>query len=329
MSLLPLADCARLLGIHPKTLRQWLQQDLLDLSVHPRDARIKCLTLQQVEQLAVTHHRLLQPQPELTTTQQEAPLALPRGEEVRTSLPGFQEEAGLSQKISLLETRIAQLSEQVTHLTLALLQQREHTVERRLSDLETLVEKLAGMPSLSSPSPVGLQPQSGGTPVPVYPPTRSLLEVEQRARSRMPPLIEYSASGSYVIVSLQEGELNLLPDSREWFDWLATLSSFRFVGQSGRFPAYRDTDHGKPTRGWVAHRCIHNRHFKHWLAVTDRLTIALLEQMAARLQARVDALSFAVPGCELLFLSLPTSATVVRVPFQMKAGVVRKEKASC
>jgi hypothetical protein len=44
MSLLPLADCARLLGIHPKTVRQWLKQDPLELSVHPRDARIKCLT---------------------------------------------------------------------------------------------------------------------------------------------------------------------------------------------------------------------------------------------------------------------------------------------
>ena len=46
-----------MLGIHPKTLRQWLKQDPLELSVHPRDARIKCLTSQQVEQLAVAHDR--------------------------------------------------------------------------------------------------------------------------------------------------------------------------------------------------------------------------------------------------------------------------------
>jgi len=227
---------------------------------------------------------------ELQTEQEVASAQSPPSQEVLISPSGSLQEAPLSQKLSLLETRIAQLSEQVTHLTLALLQERERTAERRLSDLETVVQVLAGVPNLSPPFSVGSQPQTGGEPVVSSPPTRPLIEAEQRARSRMPPLIEYSALGTYVIVSSQEGELSLLPDSPEWFDWLATLSSFRFVGQSGRFTAYRDTDHGKPTRGWVAHRCIHNRHFKHWLAVTDRLTVARLEQMAARLQAHVDAL---------------------------------------
>jgi hypothetical protein len=50
----------------------------------------------------------------------------------------------------------------------------------------------------------------------------------------MPPLIEYSAPGIYVIISSQEGEVYLEPNSRAWFDWLATLSSFRFVGPTGR-----------------------------------------------------------------------------------------------
>jgi hypothetical protein len=290
MSMLPLADCARLLGIHPKTLRQWLKQDAQQLFAHPLDARIKCLTSQQVEQLAAAHGRSLPSRSECQTRQEDAPTETPPGVEVRTSPCVSQQEAPLSQNLSLLETRIAQLSEQVAHLTLALLQERERTVERRLSELETVVQVLAGVPNLSPPFSVGLQPQTGGEPVVSCTPTRPLIEAEQRARSRMPPLIEYSALGTYVIVSSQEGELSLLPDSPEWFDWLATLSSFRFVGQSGRFTAYRDTDHGKPTRGWVAHRCIHNRHFKHWLAVTDRLTVARLEQMAARLQAHVDAL---------------------------------------
>jgi len=119
---------------------------------------------------------------------------------------------------------------------------------------------------------------------------RALNPAELRARARLISLSEYGAAGTYVVICPQEGELALPPDSPEWFGWFATLSSFRFVGQSGRFTAYRETDHGKPTRGWVAHRCSHNRHFKHWLAVTDRLSIARLEQMAARLQAHVDAL---------------------------------------
>ncbi|WP_157508336.1 hypothetical protein [Ktedonobacter racemifer] len=71
---------------------------------------------------------------------------------------------------------------------------------------------------------------------------------------------------------------------------VATLSSFRFVGQSGRFTAYRETNHGKPTRGWIAMISLHGRHYKHWLGVTDRLTIDHLERMAAHLQSRLTTL---------------------------------------
>jgi len=108
--------------------------------------------------------------------------------------------------------------------------------------------------------------------------------------SQYTPLIEYSKPGVYVIVSSQEGELHLEPDSPAWFDWLATLSSFRFVGKQGRFTAYREAKHHVPTRSWSAHRSIHQHRYKHCLGVTDRLTIASLEQMAAKLQAYVDAL---------------------------------------
>lgn len=279
MSLLPLADCARLLGIHPKTLRQWLKQDPLDLFVHPRDARIKCLTAQQVEQLAFAHGRSLPSQTGGLPTSPDVPSEIPASEEVSTSAPT------VSQKLSLLETRIAQLSEQVAHLTLTLLKAQERTVERRLSDLETVVQGLAGTPHLSLSSPLGLEQQTEARLEVLHPPTRQPIEAEQRARSRLPALIEYSTQGHYVVISSQEGKMSLSPASPEWFEWLATISSFRFVGQSGRFTAYRESNHGKPTRGWAAHRVIHGRHYKHYLGVTDRLSIDLLEQMAARLQA--------------------------------------------
>ena len=248
------------------------------------------MTSQQVEQLAVAHDRSFPFPSEPTTIPPDAATEIQACDAASTALPISQVDASLSQKLSLLETRIAQLSEQVAHLTLALLQERERTAERRLSDLETVVQELAGTPRLAPASPPRLQQQATVERVALLSPARPLIEAEQRARSRMPPLIEYSALGTYVIVSAQEGELSLLPDSREWFDWLATLSSFRFIGPCGRFTAYRDRERGKPTRGWVAHRCIHNRHFKHWLAVTDQLTIDRLEQMAAKLQMRVDAL---------------------------------------
>ena len=57
MTLLPLRQGCALLGIDPKTLRHWMQQANLSLHPHPNDARIKCVTSEHLEQLAVLHHR--------------------------------------------------------------------------------------------------------------------------------------------------------------------------------------------------------------------------------------------------------------------------------
>jgi hypothetical protein len=106
----------------------------------------------------------------------------------------------------------------------------------------------------------------------------------------MPPLLEYSASGIYVIISAPDGEVHLEPNSRAWFDWLATLSSFRFVGPVGRFTARRGYNHhAQQTRFWSASRCARHHTYKHYLGVTESLTIARLEQIAARLQSDIDA----------------------------------------
>jgi DNA-binding transcriptional MerR regulator len=52
MALLPVADGARLLGVHPKTLHHWLQQANVPFTTHPTDARIKCVTEEQIQQVA-------------------------------------------------------------------------------------------------------------------------------------------------------------------------------------------------------------------------------------------------------------------------------------
>jgi hypothetical protein len=92
---------------------------------------------------------------------------------------------------------------------------------------------------------------------------------------------------SSVVICPQEGELHLSPDSPEWFAWLASLSSFRFVGRRGRFTACRVSDKG-PTRAFQAHRVIHQRHDKPHLGVTEHLTIDCLEQAAAALQSYME-----------------------------------------
>ena len=103
----------------------------------------------------------------------------------------------------------------------------------------------------------------------------------------MLPLIAYTATGSYVVICPTKGELPLLPDSAEWFDWLATLSSFRFLGQQGRLSTYRNPG----DTSWMAYRRIHGRRYNYGLGHTKLLTIAHLEQMAATLQSYVPSLS--------------------------------------
>ena len=60
MTLLPVADGARLLGIHPKTLHHWLKEANMPLVTHPTDARIKCVTEEHLHQVANLHGRPLQ-----------------------------------------------------------------------------------------------------------------------------------------------------------------------------------------------------------------------------------------------------------------------------
>jgi hypothetical protein len=243
MTILPVADSARLLGIHPKTLHHWLKEANVPLATHPTDARMKCVTEKHLQQVARLHGRPLPSaasSPPLDTA--SAPLVTSQAiiqpsqiNEVEpastaSSLPApYAPEADLIQKLACLETKVVTLQEQLAQLALTLLQERERSVEHRLTVLESLMQPFLGrqMPNLPVPEPrhesacVALQPQA-------------LHPAEQRARSRMPPLIEYSAQGIYVIISSQEGEVHLEPDSRPWFDWLATLSSFRFIGPVGR-----------------------------------------------------------------------------------------------
>jgi len=59
MTLLPVADGARLLGIHPKTLCHWLTTAHLPLAAHPTDARIRCVAQADLLEVARLHSRPL------------------------------------------------------------------------------------------------------------------------------------------------------------------------------------------------------------------------------------------------------------------------------
>jgi len=100
-------------------------------------------------------------------------------------------------------------------------------------------------------------------------------------------LVEYVREGTYVVICPKAGLLSLQPDTPQWFAWLATLSSFRFVGKQGRLTAHREVER-VPGGAWRAHRKMRNHTYNLRLAKTQDLTIAVLEQAAATLQAHLQ-----------------------------------------
>lgn len=59
MLTVPFTGVCSMLAVDAKTLRQWIKQANLELLPHPTDARIKCLTTEQVHLLADLHGRVL------------------------------------------------------------------------------------------------------------------------------------------------------------------------------------------------------------------------------------------------------------------------------
>jgi hypothetical protein len=296
MITVPITESCSMLAVDSKTLRQWLKHSNLLLHPHPTDARMKCLTIEQVQQLAALHGRSikrdaappLEPvsapaslvQPQKTAEEQPERLVAPAQLGNSFAVP---DASDLAKLLSSLETTVISLQQQVAELALELVHERELRYERRLSTLETLVQQIVGL----SPSPQDAEVSVvGGLPNVPSPTEWCPYPAELRARSRVLPLVEYGAHETYVIISPQEGELFFNPDSPEWFDWLASLSSFRFVGQLGRFTANREIRHGEPTRRWSANLSKQNRKYDYYLGTTDRLTISGLEQAAVTLQSR-------------------------------------------
>ncbi len=190
-------------------------------------------------------------------------------------LPAPLPDADLQARLAQLEVHVATLQAQLTDLTLQLLREREQRTEQRLLTLE------AELTSGDHPS----VPFSGGAPAlssqPIMP---ALVCHPTEKRHQLIPLIEYGARGQYVLISPEEGAVPIVPDSPEWFAWLASLSSFRFVGREGRFSARRGYNQ-RPNRCWYAQRGIHQKNYSKYLGVSEHITTARLEQVAAHFQS--------------------------------------------
>ncbi len=281
MTLLPFADCCLWLGVDPKTLRLWLKAANLSCCLHPTDARLKCLTPAQLQHLADLHGRCL-PHPLPGTGEDAASCSsLPASSSQVASAPGHESlmpsaDADLRHQFTLLQAQVAALQGQVTELALALLRERNACWQECTTQLKT--PSPSAMAQLASPPQANVDALSPRSSVPV---SAGGATERSPAPSRALPLIEYWSEGTYGVISPTEGVLSLVPDSPQWFAWLAALSSFRFLGQQGRLSASRNT--GRTS--WMAYRRIHGQCYAYGLGQTAHVTIARLEQMAAKLQS--------------------------------------------
>jgi hypothetical protein len=287
MTAIPQMECCTMLGIDPKTLRNWLRHAHLQFVAHPSDARLKCLTSEQVQQLAALHARPMAPPAAASPPlwQEATPLAStlsPPSPPQQNETPLADAPASCSEAAELrtvvwaLEEKVMVLQEQVAQLSLELLRERSERYERRLSSVEALLSQGAPLlPAKAEEVPVVALHRE-------RPCQRALQPGELRARARVIPRVEMGAAGSYVLICPHEGELAFPTDSLEWYEWLCSLSSFRFIGHSGRFTAYREGQ-----RSWRAYRTCRGQNYKQSLGTTDRLTIARLEEVAGMLQSRL------------------------------------------
>jgi len=283
MTLVPLTACCLALGVDPKTLRLWLQAAQLSWCLHPADARKKCLTLPQLQQVAALHGR---PLPSALAQAVTSPACVAASEQGSLAASPQPNEAEVGQQLRLLQQQVSTLQAQVTELALLLVRASlAHGSQAATSAALSAAPGVAGAPAARRASDAAPAPVTGETPraVPAAP-------VRTRTRSRALPLIQVRADGSVVAIAPTEGVLSVVPDSQAWFAWLSSLTAFSFEGQQGRFSATRKFRQGQRVQSWNVHGSMHGRSCTLYLGLTPTLTLARLQAMALAVHTRLTAL---------------------------------------
>ncbi len=273
MILVPLNECCLRLRVDSKTLRLWLKAAQLSCCLHPTDARLKCLTLAQLQQLAELHGRPLPESLPYTPKEAEAQPACAPATDRGLTRPDTD---GLHQQLGLLRQQVTSLQAQVTELALALVRQ-----SFALQPPTSVMPVPAPTPAIAS----GSARVKASTPRAVEP-----LPVPTRTRSRALPLIQVRTDGSVVVISPAEGVLPLVPDSPAWFAWLGSQTAFSFENPHSHFSATRKFRQGQRIQSWNIHRSLHGRSCTLYLGLTTALTLARLQDMASAVQARLTGL---------------------------------------
>lgn len=252
MTFVSVAEAAHHLGIDVKTLRRWLVDAQFPLQNHPCDGRKKGMSQEHLQVLARLHQRSLVSLPEMAP----AP--------VKSEVPPLPDALlALPEQLSALQVQVSALQQQIADLSRLLKPQAPSKAEAAVST----------KPSKHSPKSVPPAPLSR----PLSKPPRKPVHVI--------PRVEYDKQGQYVVICPKHGLLPFEPDTEAWFAWVAEQEAFRFVGKLGHFSAHHEWH--VPKGAWRAHRQIRNHSYNVRLALSQELTIAVLEQAAAALQAHL------------------------------------------
>ena len=287
MTIVSLTDCCRLLAIDAKTLRRWLSLAHLSVQAHPLDARLKCVTWEQVQQVAATHRRILPESSEQHFQAEPSALSTPPDGRSASVLASVVSDVSahimdLTQQLGSLQAHVATLQHQLSLLT----EQLQKEQQWRTSHVSTFKDKSPESSQDESPESSQDKSLESSQDKESAPALTHSASIDRRKHPHVLPLVEYGTQGKYVVISPERGRLSFEPDSPEWFAWLSTLPSFRFVGQHGRFTAFRGYQ-CSPSTPWWAHRQIRNHSHKHRLGTTASVTIECLELAATSLQALV------------------------------------------
>jgi transposase len=257
MTFVSVAEAARHLGIDVKTLRRWLADAQFPLQSHPCDGRKKGLSQEHLQVLARLHQRHLASLPEVPS----AP--------VPSEVPPLPVELlALPEQLSTLQAQISTLQQQIADLGRQLQQQASPKAEAAVPTKPSKISK-------HSPKPAPPAPRSRPVSTTPHKPVHVI------------PRVEYGKQGHYVVICPKHGLLPFEPDTPEWFAWVAEQDSFRFVGKCGRFTAHHEWR--VPRGAWRAHRQIRNHSYTQRLALSQELTLAVLEQVAEALQAHLTS----------------------------------------
>lgn len=158
-----------------------------------------------------------------------------------------------------------------------------HELHEQIAALQQQVSVLTAR---LQPSPAATPPAPVAAPAPAPAPAPRKKPAPKPKRVAVIPWVEVGSDGRYVVICPKQGVLPFEPDTDAWFAWVREQVSFRFVGKGGSFTAYHEWR--IPKGAWRAHRQIRNRSYNLRLAPNQELTLAVLEEAAAHLQAHLN-----------------------------------------